>query len=288
MERKANDMLEEEERQTLAEFLESTPPNQNVEVPDLAEIKYVGTRKIDAIRKPELQLHCSNERCNGTRFFRCISVSPEELSADRISFIYFKYRCSNCQTDIKIFAIGAHLNSDYESSGRCFKFGEIPPYGPPTPSKLIELIGPDREEFLQGRRCENQGLGVGSFTYYRRVVENQRDRILGKILKVSEMIGAPKDNIDVLRAAMKETQFNKSLSMVKDVMPESLLINGHNPITLLHSALSEGIHSLSDEQCLELASSVRVVLGELSERLGQALKDEAELTKALSTLMNRK
>jgi hypothetical protein len=57
---------------------------------------------------------------------------------------------------------------------------------------------------------------------------------------------------------------------------------------LLHSALSEGVHSLSDEQCLELASSVRIVLGELSERLSQALKDEAELSKALGTLMNYK
>lgn len=44
----------------------------------------------------------------------------------------------------------------------------------------------------------------------------------------------------------------------------------------------------SDEQCLEMAGSARMVLGELSERLSQALKDEAELTKALSTLMNKK
>ena len=68
---------------------------------------------------------------------------------------------------------------------------------------------------------------------------------------------------------------------------ESLLINGHNPITLLHSALSEGVHALSDEDCLELASSVRIVLGELSERLSQALKDDAELTKALSNLIKK-
>ena len=57
---------------------------------------------------------------------------------------------------------------------------------------------------------------------------------------------------------------------------------------LLHSALSEGVHVLSDEQCLELAGSVRIVLGELSDGFSQALKDEAELTKALSTLMKKK
>lgn len=57
-------------------------------------------------------------------------------------------------------------------------------------------------------------------------------------------------------------------------------------MALLHSALSEGVHGLSDDECLEIASSVRVVLAELSERLAQALKDEAELSKALSTLMS--
>lgn len=76
--------------------------------------------------------------------------------------------------------------------------------------------------------------------------------------------------------------------MAKDAIPESLLINGHSPIKLLHSALSEGVHALSDEECLDFAGSIRIVLGELSERLSQALKDEAELTKALSTLMKKK
>ena len=76
--------------------------------------------------------------------------------------------------------------------------------------------------------------------------------------------------------------------MAKDSLPESLLINGHSPLKLLHSALSEGVHALTDEQCLEMASSVRVVLVELSDRLSQALKDEAELSKALTTIMNKK
>jgi len=52
--------------------------------------------------------------------------------------------------------------------------------------------------------------------------------------------------------------------------------------------LSDGLHLRSDEHCLEIASSIRVILAELSERLAQALKDEAELNKALSRLMAKK
>ncbi|MFZ4730779.1 MAG: hypothetical protein ACOYMQ_19240, partial [Pseudanabaena sp.] len=201
---------------------------------------------------------------------------------------YLTYRCSNCQKNKKIFSLAAKVDADGSSCGECYKLGELPIYGPPVPSRLIKLIGPDRDAFLKGRRCENQGLGIGAFVYYRRVVENQKNRIIGEIVKVSERIGASEDKIKPLRDAIKETQFSKALEMAKDAMPESLLINGHSPILLLYSALSEGIHALTDEQCLELASSIRVVLGELSERLSQALKDEVELTRALSTLIQHK
>jgi hypothetical protein len=72
---------------------------------------------------------------------------------------------------------------------------------------------------------------------------------------------------------------------VKTGIPQVLLINGQNPLTLLHSALSQGIHAETDEECLELATSIRVVLSELADRLGSALKDHAELNAAVSRLL---
>jgi hypothetical protein len=39
---------------------------------------------------------------------------------------------------------------------------------------------------------------------------------------------------------------------------------------------------------LELAQAVRIVLGELAEHLGQAMKDEAEVKNALTRLMAAK
>ena len=275
--------------ETIVDFLESTPPNRVSHISDLAEMKAPrsGGYQNDCLRTPEIQLHCPSEDCNGVRFFRCIS-GRNEIISESYKYVYITYRCSNCQEHQKIYSIAVKLDNESESSGELYKFGELPTYGPPTPPRLVKLIGPDRDTFLKGRRCENQGLGIGAFIYYRRVVENQKNRILNEIIKVSEKLGAPSEKISTLRKAVDETQFSKALDMAKDVIPESLLINGHSPILLLHSALSEGVHALSDSDCLSLASSVRIVLGELSERLSQALKDEAELSKALSTLMHHK
>ena len=281
------EVKEEIEYQSFSDFLETTPPNQLIYISNLVKVSGPSFAFDYEIKKPEIQLHCEDERCNGIRFFRCVTSNSIEIDMTGYRFFYLTYRCSNCQKTEKTFSLAAKVIDDGEEKGECYKFGELPAYGPPIPPKLMKLIGPDRDEFLKGRRCENQGLGVGSSIYYRRVVENQKDRILGEIIKVANKIGTSKTNIEILEKAIEETQFTKALDMSKGAIPESLLINGHSPIKLLHSALSEGVHALTDEQCLEMASNVRVVLGELSERLAQALKDEAELTKALSSLMKK-
>ncbi|MDE0465439.1 MAG: hypothetical protein OYL97_00170 [Candidatus Poribacteria bacterium] len=286
--------------QTLSEFLQNTPPNQSRYISDLSVEKMEHAGRYPTVsmelNTPDLELHCSDDSCKGIRFFRCTNVfssagtyfEGNTLKENNANYLHVIYQCSNCQKTQKVYSLKVILFTGEQSFQMCCKLGELPPYGPPVPPKLIKLIGPDRDIFLKGRNCENHGLGIGAFTYYRRVVENQKNRILAEIVKVSEKIGVPQDKIDTLHEAMKETQFSKAIKMAKDAMPESLLIDGHSPILLLHHALSRGVHELTDEECLKLASTVRLVLGELSERLSAILKNKAELTEAVSTLTRHK
>jgi hypothetical protein len=168
------------------------------------------------------------------------------------------------------------------------KLGEDPPFGSRIPARVITLIGPDRDMFLRGRRAELQGLGIGAFAYYRRVIENQKNRLLDTILKVAKRLDAPQEQVQALEAAKSETQFNKAVESIKSAIPTELLIQGRNPLLLLHSALSEGLHALTDEQCLELATSIRVVLFELAEKTGQVLKEQSDLDAAVARLTLKK
>jgi hypothetical protein len=275
---------------TLAEFLERTPPDQRTKVSGLATRRRTSPASpwYYQMDTPEIAIHCTGINCNGIRFFRAKSDSGPVLVSPHFETGYLSYTCSNCRKEIKTFSIMAALDQSDLSSGECYKFGEYPSYGPPTPARLIKLIGPDRDIFIKGRQCENHGLGIGAFVYYRRVVENQKSRIFDEIIRVSEKIGAPADMLGKLHAAREETQFHKAVQTVKDALPASLLVNGRNPLTLLHSALSEGLHGKTDAACLELAHDVRVLLAEFSERLGQALKDEAELNTAVARLAQTK
>ena len=239
------------------------------------------------LAKPELELHCTSDACNGPRFFRYQEGSVN-LARGEQKMTYLTYVCSNCREGRKIFSLLINREDENSLAALAYKFGEQPSYGPPVPARLIRLLGDKREIFLQGRLCEDQGLGIAAFVYYSRVVENHKNQILDEIIGFAQKVGAPPEMIKTLGGAKKEKHFKKALQSVKDAVPPALLINGHNPLVLLHSALSGDVHQQTDESCLQLAHDVRVVLVELAERLGQSLKDEAELNTVVTRLLKGK
>jgi hypothetical protein len=269
------------------DFLERVPPGVFEDIEDLCEPSPASGAGIQfTYTRPDIQLYCDSDKCKGMRYFACKHTPPVGPNFSNEMFI--SYFCRNCEMSVKIFALKTRRPEFSSVSGKAIKFGEFPPFGPHVPSRLISLIGPDREIFLKGRRSENQGLGIGAFAYYRRVIENQKGRLIEEIAKVAKRLGASQDVLDAFERAHKETQFSKAIDDIKAAIPQALLIDGHNPLMLLHSALSEGLHAGTDEECLEAAEAIRLVLTELAERISQALKDESELMQAVTRLMQKK
>ena len=153
---------------------------------------------------------------------------------------------------------------------------------------MLRLFGEDRDNFIKGRQCENQGLGVGAFAYYRRVVENHKNEIFDEIIKVCETVGASKELIEELGSAKKEISFTKAMEQIKTALPQGLLISGQNPLLALHNALSIGLHNESDAKCLEAAHDVRLVLTDLIERMSLLRQDKSELQSAVQRLIAKK
>ena len=268
------------------EFLEDFGPGRSAPVKDVATRTSSGG--VYYLNLPVIELHCDNDSCKGVRLFGPKGVlSAINETAGAFQNVFVEYVCRNCSLTSKTYAlrIVSEMAIAGKLDGNVYKYGEIPPFGPPTPARVITLLGPEKEYYLKGRRAEIQGMGIGAFSYYRRVVENQKNRLLDGIIRVAEKIGASQDMLDDLNKAKEEKQFTTAVDKIRHGLPSSLLVNGHNPLTLLHKALSEGLHAQTDEECLALATDIRVVLADLADRLGHALKDRAELDAAVSRLM---
>ena len=263
-------------------FLEQTPPDTYVQLTDL-EV----TSNVHYLQVPDILLFCHQSDCDGPRMFR---AKEPLFFKSGWNFSFLEYVCRNCGRRLARFAIAFTVLTspakDVKGTASALKVGQMPTFGPQSPAQLISLVGPDRELFLQGRRAENRGMGLGAFAYYRRVVENQSSRIIGRIARVVKALGSTPEIDAVFVAAMNESQFSRSIELVKDFIPQALLIKGENPLLLLHTALSKGLHNpeMTDSHCLEVAQSIRTVLTELSERATNALKDDAEIQNAIKTL----
>ena len=225
-------------------------------------------------------MHCESETCKGKHFFD--STTSSFSIAGGWKNVFVEYCCRHCKKTTKVYAIAIRRLAHGE--GELRKYGEYPSFGPYVPNRVRKLIGDDDWDlFAKGRRCEGQGLGIAAFAYYRRVVENRTNEIFDAIRAVATKLNAPPELLSSLEEAKKDISFTQSVNRIKPSLPQMLLLDGHNPLTLLHWALSKGMHNETDDVCLELASSIREVPTELWERMETALKDEAELKKAVST-----
>jgi hypothetical protein len=258
------------------DFLETTSPGQERAVADFAVSLPHGW----GVAKPAIQLHCSKPKCERIQFFS--STDQGEVRFDA-GDVFLHYRCRNCRVTEKVFAIRVREQSSY--GGHLTKIGEWPLFGPPLPARLQRLVQPDRAFLVKGFRSEIAGFGVGAFAYYRRVVEEEKDRLIDEMIKVCKKIPGAEKFVPVLEGAKKQVQFSKAVEEIADAIPDVLRIDGRNPLTLLHQALSRSLHSETDEHCLETAHAIRIVLAALAERMSEVLKEDAEVTKAVGKLL---
>lgn len=280
---------------TWKEFLETHPPDcKEVHVTELG----VGDIRGMSLSHPELHLFCESESCRKYMSFDCMNGSLSRDLRDEWEIFIRCYQCRHCKKTEKTYAVMVKIDSAidrtsnykvFTPNGTVVKFGEYPSFGDPLPSGVISLLGSDQDLFMKGRRAEKMGMGIGAFGYYRRVVENQWQRLIDAIIRVAKAQNVDQAIIANLEIAKKENQFEKAIDMTKDQIPKSLLIDGsHNPLKLLHSALSQDIHSSTDEQCLIYANDIREMLVRFAAMLDEALKDRTTLNETLSRLLQRR
>ncbi len=261
-------------------FLEATPPNSPVTVPALvrrSQNQY-GAERL-SIPSPLIALHCEHD--GGSRVF--VADAAVYLNAPP-HFEFISYKCRNCEVTTKTFAVVV----DWEPNGnaKVMKLGEFPPFSAPISSRIRKLLSDaDLELYRKGTRATAQGLGIGAASYFRRIVEDQWKRLVAEIQSAAEQLGD--EDLGVYDAALKETQFSSAVERLKGAIPEKLLIlDGRNPLILLHRPLSQQLHGLTDEQCLQQATDIRIVLTALLENIAEVLKKQDELRAAANRLQN--
>jgi len=267
---------------TIEDFLQSAPLYKTCELDE--------PPLVNRFAQARPQLPCS--RCGGNeRTFRCISPTPREVTtlSQKIGTLEvveadktykFEYQCVACDSFRVTFLVTGATNK------RVLKSGRSPPPEIQIPKELKTALGSEAPYFTKGRISEEHGFGIGAYAYYRRIVENNIGSLLEEIAKVLPL--EEKAYRVALEKVRKSRIADEKIKIVKDLLPATLRPAGQNPLALIHDVLSEGIHSKSDDECLELAEDLRIALTTLVQEVARHSQAQRDFTRAINRLQKRK
>lgn len=207
------------------------------------------------------------------------------------------YRCAGCHQSKRYFLVLV-VQQPRPSTGRMTtpvaktaaivqKVGQYPPWDIAPDPRLATRLGARVSVYKKGLICESQGFGIGAFAYYRRIVEEAIDELLSDIATIVTP-DAQAEYAHALAQAAASTRAADKIDHVKEVLPSALRPGGANPLLLIHGALSEGLHGLSDEDCLERAAVIRGALVFLVTQIRQAKDSAEQFHKDLQTMVDRR
>ncbi|MBS1530924.1 MAG: short-chain dehydrogenase [Bacteroidetes bacterium] len=113
------------------------------------------------------------------------------------------------------------------------------------------------KEYSKAIGLFSHGVGIGSFVYLRRIVEN---------FIITPALDDARKTPDWDEAEYQKKRMKERIDALKDNLPQYLVSN-----KTLYSILSKGIHNLSENECLEyfpvIQSVLDLILTEMKDKL---------------------
>lgn len=220
----------------------------------------------------------SQETCGKETTWVIVQDNPKchDLGRDHTAFYTAQYICMRCgKGDLTVMyrevetekRTRTRMSSSYSQGGsraipsfeevvtKVQKIGQYPPLSIRISKPLEKNLGEASASLYKKALINrNEGYGLGAVSYIRRVVEDKTDELIEAVAKLAESYKIDTKTVEAIRAAkVKKTTYDDKLKIASTVMPESLLIEGVNPLEVLYGLVSVGLHDLTEEQCIDIA-----------------------------------
>jgi|SRR5215217_4524306 len=165
-----------------------------------------------------------------------------------VGLISFKLTCVRTREDAWVFAnINVTEDNTDEKVFTIQKIGQIPSIADIEVGQVKDyskILSKEKlNEFTKALGLVSHGIGIGSFVYLRRIFEY----LIEKAYEKAKLQG------DWKNEKFPSLKMNEKIESLKNYLPEFLLENRQ-----MYGILSIGVHSLSEDECLEHFDAVRI------------------------------
>jgi len=152
------------------------------------------------------------------------------------------------------------LSIEYENTNIYIQKVGVLPQIKILPNKIIKKYfkRETNKWYFKGINALNENYGIGSFAYFRRIIESELINIINDIKTLPDS-----QNSEIQKLLDKHEKNSKVSTIYDNIfehLPNSLKSLGDNPIKLLYNQTSEGLHSLNEEECLQKAKNILMLL----------------------------
>ena len=263
----------------IADFLQSYPlySKKSLELPRYAGLLY--PEKIFMYCPP-----CGDERPFRDRRPRggTAGLPLPQLKSGVLSF-YFQ--CTFCTRENITFWV--ELNCE---EGWVRKVGQRPPWNTEIHNDLAAYLGPDADLYRRAKICLGQGLGLGACVYLRRVLESQVSNLLRLLSELKKQTESSAAEVSELEALLKNGHPDEKLALAYKFLPHSFLVDGTNPLKVIHDLLNMGVETLTEDKCVQIAIQVAAcfeyIVAELSHQVASRERFMTEM-RSLSSVRSK-
>lgn len=237
-----------------------------------------------AVLPESLTLFCDHKKCRKEQLWQLNNSYGDDRE------VYFggedvhrrKYTCRNCgENAVEYF----FLWKETADGGIFAKVGQHPPLAERIPPSLRKQLDKEDLEFYEKAvRLRNHNLGIGSLAYLRRVVENRTNDLLDVLAEVARGSNFAADELQNIEVVKTSKRFDDKIDYAAKLLPLHLRPGGQNPIDKLHDLASDGLHSKSEEECVQIFDRGRHVFEYVFSELRVGLEEAKKFLEGLKRL----
>jgi hypothetical protein len=194
------------------------------------------------------------------------------IAALKTGTSYFSFTCVSCRKSKRTYLVEQVLDDE---TIKIQKYGELPRGNIPRDKILQKFLKDDRDNYEKAVICLSHEYGIAAFAYFRRVVENNISRLLDLIQEDAQASGEASETLKAIQSLRDDSPMSDKIRVANLALPSHLQPDGLNPLGRLYQVLSEGVHSLSEAECLKKARATSECLAFLVSELASRKEHRA-------------
>lgn len=232
----------------------------------------------------EIDAFCEN--CGQRRPFQDLRSSGSPMigtarTALMTGTSHFQFSCVSCKTSHRIYLVEQILDNE---NIRIQKYGELPRMPLVRNHALQKFLKDDLENYEKAIVCLSHEYGVAAFAYFRRVVENNINKLLDLVQEDAQSSAGDADTLNAINELRSDSHMSEKIKVANRTLPSHLKPDGLNPLGRLYQVLSEGVHNFSDAECLEKAKATSECLAFLVSELASRSEHRTQFKSTVGRL----